>query len=64
MPACEIKNGVPVNAMKIGEFNDNDPIFICRDSRKTGCIYFKECSTKFAILKLCGLVTDCDKNRS
>ena len=26
-----MKKGFPVNAMKIGEFNDNDPIFICCD---------------------------------
>ena len=49
MCAWEIdkESGIPINAMKIGEFKNNIPIYACRDSRKSDCSDYVEYKNGF-----------------
>ena len=61
MCVCDLdkENGIPINAMKIGEFKNNIPIYACRDSRKTDCSNYVEYKNGFiGKLSICGLMTN------
>jgi len=62
--ACEYYNdkGIPVHAVIAGSFNSGDPVYICFDSRKDSCDYYKEYIGKHGKLNICGYATDYKKN--